>query len=167
MKDRKKIEIFSRKAYVGDPCYDTSIWCTATLENVKSGLYNVHVEYSKDDRVSELYIVHELWENKPLSYSQIDAKIGVDSGQVVIHDFDDYCKIGYLEDLKTTYYEKVCEQTLSESAYGTGQHYVASSSGYGDGVYSCFVARDHSGDIVAIKVDFMGLEDSEEFEEIL
>lgn len=56
----------------------------------------------------------------------------------------DGCKIGY-------------EEVLS-----TDRHSVVSSSGYGDGSYTCYVARNEQGQIIAIRINYITQEELED-----
>ena len=47
-----------------------------------------------------------------------------------------------------------------EDTLATDAHSVVAHSGYGDGVYDCFVVKRKNGEIIAIRINF--IDDSED-----
>lgn len=64
-----------------------------------------------------------------------------------------------IENMKTAMVKRERHEYLGIANVGFG---VASSSGYGDGGYDCFIRRDHEGRIVAAKIVFIGDESEED-----
>jgi hypothetical protein len=140
------------------------------LKNVKPGKYNCELRISDEgswgDRVASLSIQHV--EERSIGYAEDSGiDVGVDSGQAGIFDDSLYPKnvesngeYGELD----TFYGKACALTYDENDRevkggildGKG---VVSSSGYGDGSYTCLIAKNKKGQIVAIEIVFIGDED--------
>lgn len=158
------------KLQVTDPCYDIDTWCTATLENVKNGKYISEVTTLDagpwGDRISELAIFHEDFYNKKhtLKFVWRDSNIGVDSGQAGFFDYDKFKEAKQHEGIKSVFYEELCNITLNKRwGCPADESGVVSSSGYGDGVYSLYVAEKNAI-IVAAKIIFID-ENNNEMEE--
>lgn len=151
--------VVSNKLRVTDPCYDMEIWCAHTLENVRNGKYTAIAtrgnQGSWGDRISELTIKHESVLNKKrLRFRRLDVNIGVDSGQAGFFDYDYYNNVKLNEQLDASFYNEMCEFTLSADQVGSNQNGVVSSSGFGDGVYSLQVAEEN-GEVVAARLIFI------------
>ena len=179
----------SDKVVVTDPCYTRDTWCMGFLENVKPGNFTPTLEYEdQEERVRELMIVHESESYiSPARWEKQDFEVGVDSGQAGIF-CDSLYPQGETGDYgdKTTFYGACCNATLGEgyegiqewarkggkgprpewnqgdTVFGKG---VVSCSGYGDGGYECFVARDSNGQIIAIKIEFIPEDVEDDYEE--
>lgn len=70
-----------------------------------------------------------------------------------------------------TYYYGVDEQSLRDGLANyhvnyiwTDKHSVVTSSGFGDGGYSCYVAKNEAGQIIGIKIDYFPTYDEDEEE---
>lgn len=61
----------------------------------------------------------------------------------------------------TDWYEMCCDKTLSDQRAGTVPGGVVSSSGFGDGGYQAFFAKDDFGKVIAIKIIFISEKDME------
>ena len=180
----------SSKVVVSDPCYSRDTWCMGFLENVKPGNFTPILEYEdREERVRELTVVHESKSYiPPSSWEKQDFEVGVDSGQAGIFCDTIYPvgkETGEYGD-KSTFYGTCCEATLGEgyraiekwgrdgqkgprpewnqgdTVFGKG---LVSSSGYGDGGYDCFVARNAEGQIIAIKIEFIPEDVEDDYEE--
>lgn len=81
------------KVVVSDPCYKIGTWCQGILENVKEGQYLAQ-SYSQDNGtiVAGISLVHEDYINAELDYELQSFKVGVDSGQAGIFNYDYYEK---------------------------------------------------------------------------
>lgn len=170
--------VSSNKIIVTDPCYDIGTWCTATLEHVRNGTYHAEVNSENKgvwgDRIADITIYHSsvLGKKKRLKFHWRDSNIGVDSGQAGFFDFSVYEQIKDNQQLDKSFYDEVSEKTLSSNQWGVVDSKVfdktnfgvASSSGYGDGVYSLFVAEDN-GEIIAARIVFIS-EENDDYEEI-
>jgi len=69
---------------VSDPCYDKKTWCSGKIK-VKPGKYRAYIKCGDIDnwgyRVQSLYIVHEKFKLKDLTFKKTEIDVGVDSGQ--------------------------------------------------------------------------------------
>ena len=156
------------KVFVTDPCYGTSTWCQAELHNVSPGAYKCFIILSDEGtwgyRVAELHVVkekllsiHDSLLEVPCSTEPYPATIGVDSGQCGIFEAnyyehnqpdDDY-------DNPNSWYRRVCNITCSSAQAGIVDNLgVVTSSGFGDGRYSLYTAKENDK-IVAMKVVFI------------
>ena len=58
--------------------------------------------------------------------------------------------------VESQWYDEVCKLTLSPKQCGTiGNKGFVSSSGYGDGSYECYIAKNNNDEIIAIRIDFI------------
>lgn len=227
----------SDKVMISDPCYDLDIWCQGVLENVKPGTWHTKAENLNvncwGDRCSALIAWHEDVE-EPKDFEKTDIRVGVDSGQAGIYDYNHFAHIKdnkerderwydsidtfrykripvtpvgrYLIDkikplhqkrialeqeldgldskLGNRVYQELFHQEMELKREGfqygiydeslddykvstpvnriwTDKHSVVTSSGLGDGSYDCYVAKNKTGQIIGIKIDYC-LEDNEE-----
>lgn len=152
------------KVTVSDPCYEPDIWCAKNLENVFPGSYAVFQKVASDPRwgswICELYAKHvfyldiEIPDGKDKNVKP--ERLCVDSGEMGIFDYDLYRKIHNGED--TEWQDYACRFN------NYGKEYFVSRSGFGDGDYPLFVAKNNNGNIVAMKIVFCS--DQEENYEI-
>lgn len=161
------------KVMVSDPCYGLNTWCQGVLENVLPGTYNCDVEYSDEGawgvRVAAIEVTHE--NCGVYMFDIADFVVGVDSGQAGIFDYEYYARY-HMDDMSDSevdddWYDRVCDITLSSESAGTVDEFgFVSSSGYGDGSYDCWVARNKDGYIVAIRIEYIPEEDEyDEYDE--
>ena len=160
--------ITGNKIHVSDPCYDYACSGAVTLTNVLSGKYFATLVKHNldiwDIRVSRLTIQHVDYKNiVPDIYSGYE--IAVDSGQAGF--FDDYYyqqnQGGDFGDI-TTLFGLACSLTLSKNQGGIMLNKgVVSETGFGDGCYSLFIAKNDDGKIVAASIIFITDEELEEF----
>lgn len=170
------------KVMVSDPCYKLSTWCQGVLKNVKSGIWDAYLKMSDEGvwgiRVAELITVNsEHHKEHPVimdEYSTIiseyqEFEVGVDSGCAGIFDYDYYAKYHTEDENDEKWYEtRIINQFFpTHNSYGwkrsifTDSEGVASNSGYGDGGYNCYVARNAEGEIVGIKIVYISKEDDD------
>lgn len=158
------------KVMVSDPCYGMDTWCQGVLENVLPGDYQCHVEYSGEGvwgrRVAAIEVVHRDYDGV-IKYEPEYFDVGVDSGQAGIFDYEYYTQYhdhaNKYPHVNDDWYDMVCKITLARAQMGTVEDYgFVSSSGYGDGEYTCYTARERNGYIIAIRVEFIDVEDEEE-----
>lgn len=159
-------EVKSGKLIVSDPCYSRGTWCQGDLENVRTGKWTGLSVYGKTDwgnRVWEVRAVHADYPIDLAISEKTDLHVGVDSGQAGIFDAE---KFAGGEDSYGDggWYDECCNLTNSASQGGILAGGVVTSSGFGDGVYECFITRDN-GKIVAAKVVFVMREEDCEDEE--
>jgi len=99
-------------------------------------------------------------EEKYIFWELTDIDVGVDSGQAGIFDNSIYPNSkderGKYGDT-TKFYGKCCQKTGGGNSCGIIDGGFVSSSGYGDGSYTCYVAKKDD-EIVAIKIEFIGEE---------
>lgn len=168
----KKINL-GNKVMVSDPCYGLNTWCQGVLENVLPGTYDCNVEYSDEGdwgrRVAAIEVTHQDYDDI-ICFESEGFEVGVDSGQAGIFDYDYYCK--YHTDseerhhVDDNWYYEVCDLTCSYEQAGTTDDFgFVSSSGFGDGGYTCYTARERNGYIIAIRIEFITEEDEYEYEE--
>jgi len=172
-------EIESGKVRISDPCYDKDTWCAGTIDNVKKGSWFALTK-EIDGRVGFLiaYSVEygftwdKYWDTRTLT----KIEVGVDSGQAGIFDEkyykDDkvfagrtnksrrYNDVICPEDI---WYSWCCDVTLAEPSAGVIPFGCVSSSGWGDGCYTCSVIQE-KGKVVAIVIDY-GIEEEDEQDE--
>jgi hypothetical protein len=131
--------------------------------------YNVVVEKKNmgmwGDRCSFVRAVHSGYLSKSLKWELLNSSIFVDSGQCGI-----FSKQSYRNDLfgiedgegdfelsddepGDIFYSKMCQRTLSNQGWGVYRQGVVSSSGFGDGAYCLFIAKEKNK-IVGMLVDF-------------
>jgi len=132
----------SGKVVISDPCYDRDVWCMKTDFPVKPGPYKAQVTYSDEGefgvRVAAIALVHKEHEQMTLTgWKNIDADIGVDSGQCGIFDNSIYPQAKDHPD-NASFYDECCKLTLGKKQAGIlkSRRGIVSSSGYGDGSYN-------------------------------
>lgn len=158
------------KVMVSDPCYGLGTWCQGVLENVLPGTYQCDVEYSDEGdwgvRVAAIEVRHENYD-RPVEFEPEVFEVGVDSGQAGIFDYDYYARYHDSCDVRPhvddDWYDRVGDITLSRVSAGDIDNCgFVSSSGFGDGGYTCWTAREDNGYIVAIRVEFITEYDEED-----
>lgn len=142
---------------ITDPCYEPGTWCSGELQMLP-GTYKCKAIEKMcglwGKRICELTIQHiDYLKVKPTE--ECAFEVGVDSGQAGFFDTL-YYQAHFSSD---EWYKRVCNITLNGDECGTIDGVgVVSSSGYGDGGYSCFVAENESGYIVAARIEFIPTE---------
>lgn len=177
-----------RKVVVSDPCYTIPTWCQGIVSGVKPGMYDTYVKRHDcgdwGTRSSMLLVIHEDHNGDDLVWHEHSATIGVDSGQCGIFSKGSYRKnsiadkiglgdgdISFFDNSPWSdmvkgrrhragekWYVNMCSRTLGEKGYGVYDEGVVSSSGFGDGSYTLYVAKNN-GKIIAMCVDFQVEED--------
>lgn len=180
MNDLEHIGTFSlgTKVMVSDPCYKLGTWCQGVLENVKSGIWDAYLKMSDEGiwgiRVAELIAVNsENYKEHPaIMDERQEFEVGVDSGCAGVFDYEYYCTCHTEENLNEDWYKKQIiqqffpgdESTWQKSVF-TESNGVVSNSGYGDGSYDCYVARNDEGEIVGIRIVYINEEEVNEEED--
>jgi hypothetical protein len=154
-----------KRVRLSDPCYGTKVWCSGEVDNVCEGKYIPTVVISNEgmwgNRVSMLQVVHEDFEKTPLSFTeQLPFEVGVDSGMAGIYDAEYYEQYHTEKDVDRDWYEDICDSVNPVDT--KDNKCVVSSSGYGDGGYLAFVARNSEGQIIAFVIVFIFDEEEEE-----
>lgn len=161
------------KMFASDPCYQRVEYTdrSSAVIPVVPGTWKTSVvtsdEGSWGNRVAELYAYHKESEDdgymNPWNWEYFSS-CGVDSGQLGFFDYKKYPigVNGYEAeyDDEENWYKKACNETYIEKnpnkkfgiVEGMG---VNSSSGFGDGEYEIFVARNNDDEVVAVKAVFI------------
>jgi hypothetical protein len=156
------IAIASNAVRISDPCYDTGVHCQGVIKNVDNGAWRTTVFKSDEGSwgnrcavlmASSISISEPRVDSCKWEPTKID--VGVDSGQAGIYDQSAY-KGGEDDYGDGGWYDDNCQKTLSDMGAGVlpDGRGVVSSSGYGDGSYTCSVIKQ-DGKVVAIKIDFL------------
>lgn len=170
MKHATKIKLGSEVICI-DPCYDDA--ALGVKLSVIPGSYYCYVSRAEDERIASISVRHEYHTDVAIdmeySPSEIDTNsyVGVDSGQAGIIDFEawqDNVAHPKDESVAEAWYKQACTHTLSRLQYGImvdndcnwrdAAYGLVSSSGYGDGCYRVYVAKNGS-DIVGIRIEFI------------
>lgn len=100
----------SDKVMISDPCYDLDIWCQGVLENVKPGTWHTKAENLNvncwGDRCSALIAWHEDVE-EPKDFEKTDIRVGVDSGQAGIYDYNHFAHIKDNKERDERWYDSI------------------------------------------------------------
>lgn len=160
-------QVKSGKLRVTDPCYGRGTWCAGVLENVKNGTWRADIYVTEHTggwgaRNAVLRVWHvDFLDRTP--WQRATFEVGVDSGQAGF--FDDACFPDDPGDYEPgTFYEKVCKLTLeTEEQAGIVEDFgVVSSSGYGDGGYTCLYSTAPDGQIVCAEIVFIREEEEDD-----
>lgn len=170
---------FGTNVMVSDPCYQVGTWCQKELKNVLPGEYTPFVHESDQGgwgrRVNLLMVVKNEYIGVSLKWNkQRGVDIGVDSGQCGFFDINgyrndemaktittglpDWMDQERLEEPGELFYGKMCYLTNNDDnptqRYGSYESGVVSSSGFGDGSYDLYVARNEKRQIIGIAVHY-------------
>lgn len=161
------------KVMVSDPCYGTNTWCQGVLENVRKGFWDAYIKMCDKgpwgNRVAELVAINLDYNDEYDGLTSEDInelqefEVGVDSGTAGIFDYEYYCKHHDTKHADEDWYEKQIHHQFFpgvdssdwQNSVFTEFNGVASSSGYGDGGYDCYVAHNEEGEIVGIKIVYI------------
>lgn len=170
MKQAVKIKLGSEVICI-DPCYDDA--ALGVKLSVLPGSYYCYVSRAEDERIASISVRHvdhtDVAIDMEYSPSESDTRkyVGVDSGQASIIDFkawQAYVAHPKDESVAEEWYQQACAHTLSRLQYGImvgndcnwreAAYGFVSSSGYGDGCYRVYVAKNGS-DIVGIRIEYI------------
>jgi len=159
----------SGKLMVSDPCYERNVWCQGIIDNSATGDWKAYVYHSDEGdwgiRCAALLAIHSSVSSPSdtLIFQPCDFVVGVDSGQAGIFD-----ELAYRNDDmidadrqpintygESKFYNLCCDLTVTKLGAGVLSSGTVSCSGYGDGGYDCFVAKNQEGQIIAVKVIFL------------
>ena len=141
-------EVTSNVLVVSDPSYEPGTWCMGQILDAQLGTWTAqigicHTEISSE-RVAYLAAFHEDCPSLDLlDRHEADFEVGVDSGQAGIFDKAHYQDQSIEFEVPSPlcnehWYNVCCHQTLNtEHGAGVIPYGVVSSSGYGDGGYTC------------------------------
>lgn len=160
--------VVSGTLVVSDPCYTPDVWCRGELKNVRVGEWNASmVETDQGNwgiRVGVLSIRHQdIHSRKGLIRHEAPFEVGVDSGQAGFFDERFYRDDSVItqqppqswSDGESKWYDYCCSLTLSPTQGGVLPYGAVTSSGYGDGVYSCYYYTNEAGEIVMAEIKFL------------
>lgn len=161
-------EVKSGTLMVSDPCYGPDTWCQGRLDNVARGTWQATVEQrdvSGWGTRNAVLTIQKVGANvtEDAQWQNATFHVGVDSGQAGFWDLPEY---GWGEGEcgdTSTFYGKACSGTLDTRLQASAMNGgVVSSSGFGDGGYTCSYLTDGSGEIVAARIVFIGEEEDAE-----
>jgi hypothetical protein len=164
----KTIEL-SEKVIITDPMYEEENGWNLVLNRIKSGKYNVEVEViesGKDKgRITKLIVRHI--DHADCKVNQSKGGIGVDSCQVGIFSMETFRNDKVFEGKRSVFAEEhgyeeeggdwyghMCEMSTSDEGWGTYDHGVVTSTGWGDGVYTLKVAMNKNK-VVGFEMSFL------------
>lgn len=108
----KTIEL-GKKVIISDPGYNMDTWCIGILNDVLPGTYECFYEIIEDNswgrRIVSIEVKNKNYEFYDFS-ENLDAEIGVDSGQCGIYDYDYFKQNNQKED----WYGQICNLTYIE-----------------------------------------------------
>jgi hypothetical protein len=160
-----QFEITSGSIIISDPCYQRGIWCSAGINNAKKGTWTAKAKTGEvpgwGNRCWELIATHKKFQDisSDSITEEVEAEIGVDSGQCGIFDSQDFPEEkGSYKD-PDSWYKRVCKKTDAIEGGVIKGGYVT-RSGFGDGGYSCFISKDSNhNQVIAVKIVFIEDED--------
>lgn len=152
--------ISEEKIVVADPSFDYGDSGTLLLKKVLSGKYYATINTANlkecGQIVTSLKICHSDFKNSVLKFERCGV-IAVDSGQAGFFDKKYLVKNqgGEIGDLNS-FYGLACAITMSPKQAGViHKKGVVSLSGFGDGCYDVFVARNSANKIVSAYIEFI------------
>lgn len=102
-----------KKVIISDPGYNMDTWCIGILNDVLPGTYECFYEIIEDNswgrRIASIEVKNKDYEFYDFS-ENLDAEIGVDSGQCGIYDYDYFKQNNQKED----WYGQICNLTYIE-----------------------------------------------------
>lgn len=150
------------------PCYERDVWCCGTVDHCKLGTWEAGVlktdEGEWGTRCAVLAVRHKdtgpdfnvirLGKVRKVACKCVEQsfEVGVDSGQAGFFDDAFYQNDTVFEELPAPgfaigdlWYRHVCDITLSKMSAGVLPYGAVSSSGFGDGGYTCYTHADENG----------------------
>ena len=164
----------NEEVVVSDPCYSMPTWCQHVVKNVLPGEYESFALGTEKNgpygfRIAALQVIHKDYLDTHLNWRKVSDQIGVDSGQCGIFSAESYRNdeveierpvlaegfaMPFNDQPGDSWYESMCHFTLGDERWGDYSEGVVSASGFGDGVYTCKVAKDN-GKVVGIMIDYL------------
>lgn len=158
-----KVHVYIKgDCYISDPTYSVTTWCNYHLKNMLPGEYNCHckmVDTKYGRLVSELRITqsdidfdHEIPDESYMKLNNI--RIGTDSGS---------CGFSIREPLNDGHLFRKSELRNIWRMIDQNEFHccvdeklgVFSNSGFGDGDYIAYIAKDDNDKIYSVKIDYM------------
>lgn len=142
---------------IADPCYDPGTWCT-TVQPVQTGWWDVYYAHCIETyRVTELMIISEeytrefLYNPNAFEAETLDTPIGVDSGMAGFYNETYYNEVKSEETAKE-WYNEVCAKVSPVAILKA--NCAISSTGWGDGSYTCTAYKNSEGNTIAFKLNY-------------
>lgn len=149
------LEVPKGKVDITDPCYNRDVWCRMNQVKIKAGSYECYAcEDTSERRIAVCGIRIKNYPEYFSSDMEKIGNIGVDAGLAgFFPNKPDYDKDGA--------WGKLCANEFSKSwptvcLYEDG---FCTSSGWGDGGYNVYAAKDQAGEIFALEIRFLEDED--------
>ena len=153
--------IESHEVIITDPCYDLD---SSKVVDVLPGVYIADVKYV-NGVISELSITHTN-HNVDSELELLSEDIGVDSGQCGFFDTKYYREDDYYINIERInpdhiicadmpFYSACCDRTIGKVRWGTIPFGAVSSSGYGDGCYFAYGAKNNDNLFTYLKLVFV------------
>ncbi|MED1666028.1 DUF4241 domain-containing protein [Brevibacillus laterosporus] len=171
-------QITSGTLVVSDPCYECQQGISGIVEEAAIGTWIGIIDQIDTgdwgERCAYVCAYHKSIDIEQVTnWEACDFIVGVDSGQAGIFEHQIYrvddSVIGETKFMpEDRWYSSCCDQTLGEPKAGVINGGVVSSSGFGDGGYEAFIAKNAEGKVIAVQIVFIteeGLLEEEEDEE--
>ncbi|MBM7111671.1 DUF4241 domain-containing protein [Brevibacillus laterosporus] len=168
-------QITSGTLVVSDPCYECQQGISGIVEEAAIGTWIGIIDQIDTgdwgERCAYVCAYHESIDIEQVTnWEACDFIVGVDSGQAGIFEHQIYrvddSVIGETKFMpEDRWYSSCCDQTLGEPKAGVINGGVVSSSGFGDGGYDAFIAKNAEGKVIAVQIVFITEEDLLEEEE--
>lgn len=180
-----QLELAAERATIKDKSADAAIIAQMMLQSYERELAEFKRGYERyTGRVAFLHIWHESSHVEGHdSFATMDVaplEVGVDSGQAGFFDLDSFlatCMTRHDRDTpEHAVYERRCRLTCDydngrgdevHPRWGVDGDGVVSSSGWGDGSYSCLTRRDSSGKLLSAVIVYLQEYDEEDEEDLL
>lgn len=154
---------------VSDPCYEYELGISGIVEETAVGTWIGFIDQidtgNLGKRCALVCAYHESIKIEDVTNWEVcNFIVGVDSGQAGIFERQIY-RVDESVIEETTFipedrwYSSCCDQTLSELRAGVINGGVVSSSGFGDGCYEAFFAKNAEGKVIAVQIVFITEED--------
>ncbi|MGG1442415.1 DUF4241 domain-containing protein [Brevibacillus laterosporus] len=168
-------QITSGTLVVSDPCYECQQGISGIVEEAAIGTWIGLIDQIDTgdwgERCAYVCAYHKSIDIEQVTnWEACDFIVGVDSGQAGIFEHQIYrvddSVIGETRFMpEDRWYSSCCDQTLGEPKAGVINGGVVSSSGFGDGGYEAFIAKNAEGKVIAVQIVFITEEDLLEEEE--
>lgn len=153
---------------VSDPCYDIGTWCMGELNNVLPGTYKCFYDFDEDEQRVYALIVHhnDMSEEEVRTANENSTpesfEVGVDSGMAGVYDSDYYAVTHGDIERNDKWYDAVCKLVCNNDAAHLDDKAFITSSGFGDGGYTCYTHRNSDNRIDFIKIVYINETDDDE-----
>lgn len=150
------LEVPKGKVDITDPCYKRDVWCRMNQVKIKAGSYECFAcEDTREKRIATCGIRIKNYPEYFKSDMEKIGNIGVDAGLAGFFP--------HKPDYSQGAWGKLCDNEF-DGAYPTVCLYkdgFCTSSGWGDGSYDVYAAKDQAGEIFALEIRFMEEDDDE------